>query len=59
MTNFTAPQKKALKAAKETGNAWNAFGNIYRVSTDRMMKELFRQGLLDLQGKPTEALLSA
>lgn len=59
MTAHTAPQRKALKAAKETGNAWNAFGNIYRVSTDRMMKELFRQGWLDLQGKPTAALLAA
>jgi len=59
MAKFTAQQRKALKSAVDTGNAWNAWGNVWRASTDRMMMTLFSAGLLDFQGRPTEKTASA
>lgn len=59
MTKFTTQQRKALKSAVETGNAWNAWGNVWRASTDKMMMGLFSQGLLDFQGRPTDKTASA
>lgn len=54
MSKFTAPQLKALKSAVETGNAWNAWGNVYRTATNRMMQSLCAQGLLTHDGRPTD-----
>ena len=59
MSKFTAAQRKALKSAVETGNAWNAWGNVWRASTDRMMMALYTQGLLDYQGRPTATTAGA
>lgn len=59
MGKFTAQQRKALKSAVDTGNAWNAWGNVWRVSTDKMMMSLFSQGLLDYYGKATDKTAAA
>ena len=58
MSKFTAAQRKALKSAVETGNAWNAWGMVWRASTDRMMMGLYSMGLLDFQGRPTDKTAS-
>lgn len=59
MSKFTAPQLKALKSAVDTGNAWNAWGNVYRASTNRMMQTLCAQGLLTHDGRPTDKTADA
>lgn len=59
MANLTIPQRKALKSAVETGNAWNAWGMVWRASTDRMMKALCARGLLTHDGRPTDKTADA
>lgn len=54
MTNLTIPQRKALKSAADTGSAWNAWGNVYRASTNRMMQALCARGFLTHDGRPTD-----
>lgn len=59
MNVFTAPQRKALESAAKTGNAWNAWGNVYRTSTNRMMQALCARGLLTHDGRPTDKTANA
>lgn len=59
MTHLTIPQRKPLESAAKTGNAWNAWGNVYRTSTNRMMQALCARGLLTHDGRPTDKTDSA
>lgn len=59
MANLTIPQRKALESAAKTGNAWNAWGNVYRTSTNRMMQALCARGLLTHDGRPTDKTADA